>query len=158
MELEFLSPKDAEGISEYVHKMWVDTYAPIVPGGRDRAERIFNEWVGPEKIRKDMENGFFFAYVLQDGERVGMISAGVQGRDLEVSKIYIHPDYRHLHIGGEALDYMLDYGKDKDCDRAILEVNPRNRAAISLYESRGFRPIGQNPHDVGYTLLMAAFF
>lgn len=77
MELEFLSPEDAEEISDYVHQMWVDTYSPIVPGGRNRAESIFDAWVGPDKIRRDMADGHFFAYILIDGQRAGLISAGV---------------------------------------------------------------------------------
>lgn len=76
---------------------------------------------------------------------------------MEVSKIYVDPEYRHHHIGGDALDYMLDYGREKGCKRAVLEVNPRNQAAISLYKGRGFRPVGLNMHDVGYTQIMAAF-
>ena len=157
MELKFLSPEDAEEMSEYIRPIWIDTYAPIVPGGRERAERIFNDWVGPDKVRHDMENGYFFAYVMVDDERIGLISAGVEGDDLEVSKLYIIPEFRHHNYGGEALDFMLDYGKEKGCKRAILEVNPRNESAISLYEKHGFRPIGQKPHDVGYTQLMAAY-
>ena len=66
MELKFLSPEDAEEMSEYIRPIWIDTYAPIVPGGRERAERIFNDWVGPDKVRHDMENGYFFAYVMVD--------------------------------------------------------------------------------------------
>ena len=52
---------------------------------------------------------------------------------------------------------MLEYGREKGCRRAVLEVNPRNSAAISLYKGRGFRPVGLNMHDVGYTQIMAAF-
>ena len=157
MEFKFLSPEDAEEVSEYVHPIWVDTYAPIVPGGRERAERIFNEWVGPEKIRHDMANGHFFAYVMDGDQRVGLISAGVEGTDLEVSKLYIAPEFRHRNYGGDALEFMLEYGKEKGCKRAILEVNPRNEAALSLYRNHGFRPEGQKQHDVGYTQLMIAF-
>ena len=157
MELKFLSPDNAEELSEYIHPIWVDTYAPIVPGGRERAERIFDEWVGPDKVREDMGRGYFFAYVLSDGERAGLISAGVEGSDLEVSKLYIAPEFRHHNLGGEALDFMLDYAREKGCKRAVLEVNPRNEAAISLYINHGFRPIGQKQHDVGYTQLMASF-
>ena len=64
MEFKYLAAEDAEEASAFVHDMWVDTYAPIVLGGRERAENIFDDWIGPDKIRKDMSRGHFFIYIV----------------------------------------------------------------------------------------------
>jgi len=156
MEFETLSESDAEGISAYVHDMWVDTYSGIIIGGRARAESIFDNWIGPEKIRSDMRAGHFFAYLVTEGTRVGLISAGKEGDDLMISKVYIGPEHRRRGYATEAMEYIFDYGRQKGCSRAVLEVNPRNTAAISFYENIGFRGIGQNVYEYGYTTLMAA--
>ena len=79
MEFEFLGPEDAVEISSYLHDMWVATYAPLLDGGMERAESIFPDWAGPERIRSDMASGLFFAYPKVDGKVIGLISAGKEG-------------------------------------------------------------------------------
>jgi len=155
MEFVIQGPDDAEEISKFVHDMWVETYAPIIIGGRKRAEEIFYDWVGPDKICEDMAAGHFFAYVVDGGKKLGLISAGKEGDDLDVSKIYVLPEARHRHVGSAAMNYMLDYGRRNGCSRAFLEVNPLNSSAIEFYRRMGFSIDSLKPHDVGYTLIMA---
>ncbi|MBE6528942.1 MAG: GNAT family N-acetyltransferase [Thermoplasmata archaeon] len=155
MEFRMVSPEEAESMSDYIHPIWVDTYAPIIPGGRERAEIIFDDWVGPAKVRRDMAAGHFFAYIIIDGRKAGLISAGKEGDDLVISKLYVAPDFRHRHIAMESLDYLADYGRSKGCVRAILEVNPNNAAAVSLYERYGFKKVGENQYQYGPTSVMA---
>jgi len=156
MDFRILSWEDAESISDYVHDMWVDTYAPIILGGRERAEDIFDDWVGPGKIRKDMASGHIFVYAVMDGEVVGLLSAGKEGDELFISKMYISPDHRHKGIGKECMDYLLDYGRENGCRMASLEVNPLNTVAKRFYESNGFVEREKKHYQYGYTLIMAA--
>lgn len=156
MELIFLNESDAESISEYIHDMWVDTYAPIVRGGRQHAEDIFDDWVGPGRIRKDMSMGHFYAYPVQNGQVLGLVSAGKEGEDLFISKVYIAPEYRGEGYGSEAMKLVLDYGRDRACKRAVLEVNPKNESAKKFYAELGFAKIGIHEYEAGgYTDLMA---
>ena len=155
-ELVFLTPSDAPEASAFVRPIWVDTYAGIIYGGRERAELIFDDCVGPEKILRDMDDGHFFAYITDRGARVGLVSAGVHGRDLVVSKIYILPGSRRQGYGGYALRYMLEYGREKGCTRAVLEANPRNVPALRFYRKHGFDVIGTHDYECGPVYIMAA--
>jgi len=155
MEFKTLTQEDAESISAYVHDMWVDTYAPIILGGRERAESIFDDWVGPDRIRKDMEAGHFFLNPILDGEAVGLISAGKEGDNLVISKMYISPDHRNKGLGRKCMDYLLDYGRESGCRTATLEVNPLNSSAKNFYESFGFTEIRKRKYLKGYTVIMA---
>ncbi len=155
MEFRILGKEDAEELSEYVHPIWVETYAPIIYGGMERAENIFDKWVGPDKVRKDMDSGHFYAYIMVDGERAGLVSAGKEGKDLEISKLYVAPEYRRRHLGLSALEHLMEIGRRDGCTRAVLEVNPKNEHAIALYRRFGFEEIDRKEYDVGYTLIMA---
>ena len=155
MEFRIVTPDEAESMSEYIRPIWIETYAPIVLGGRQRAESIFDDWVGPAKVRRDMEAGHFFAYIIKDGARVGLISAGKEGDDLLISKLYVDPEFRHNHIGREAFAYLLEYGRENGCKRAVLEVNPKNEAAISLYRKCGMEEVGKKQYEYSYTSVMA---
>ena len=147
MELEMLEPKDADEASEYIHPIWVATYEGIVDGGRPKVERIFPDWVGPQVIREKMSHGYFFAYVIDDGERAGLLSGGVDGTELDVSKIYIDRDHRGKGLGSQCLEYLLDYGRRNGCDHAVLVVNKRNSPAISMYRRYGFTDDGYENYD-----------
>ncbi|MBE6517971.1 MAG: N-acetyltransferase [Thermoplasmata archaeon] len=155
MELIFLNESDAESISEYIHDMWVDTYAPIIKGGRQHAEDIFDDWVGPGRIRKDMSMGHFYAYPVKDGRILGLMSAGKEGDELFISKVYIAPEHRGEGYGSEAVKLVLDYGRARACKRAVLEVNPKNENAKRFYSGLGFKKVGVREYESGaYTDLM----
>ncbi len=155
MEFKYLAEEDAEDASAFVHDMWVDTYAPIVIGGRERAENIFDDWIGPNKIRKDMSRGHFFIYILEDGKKIGLMSAGKEENGLEISKIYLLPEYRGRGLGRKCMEFMMDKGREMGCNRAYLEANHDNKNALAFYESLGFKPSGKNLYEHSYTLVMA---
>jgi ribosomal protein S18 acetylase RimI-like enzyme len=155
MEFVFIDESYADDASAFVHDMWVDTYAPIIVGGRSRAEDIFDDWVGPDKIRSDMAIGHDFIFIVQDGETIGLLSAGKEGGDYVISKIYILPEQRGKGVGTAALKFLLEKGMAMGCSRAVLEVNPNNTSAINMYKVNGFCEIGRNQYDHGYTLLLA---
>ncbi len=155
MEFRYLTESDAEDASVFVHDMWVDTYAPIVKGGRQHAEEIFDDWVGPKKIVNDMSRGHFFAYLVDEGKIIGLISAGKEVDNLEISKIYVLPEYRGNGIGRQALEFLLGKGRELGCRKAYLEVNHANTAAIGFYEKHGFKAVGKNVYEHSYTLVMA---
>jgi ribosomal protein S18 acetylase RimI-like enzyme len=154
MEFILADESDAEVISQFIHDVWVDTYAPIIIGGRVRAESIFDDWVGPMKIRSDMSHGYSFWFIWSGGERIGVISSGRDGDDYIISKMYMLPQFRGKGAGSEAMRFLLEDCRRSGCRRAVLEVNPRNYSAIEFYKSNGFEEVGRNQYVYGYTLLM----
>ncbi len=55
-----------------------------------------------------------------------------------VEELYIKPDYQGKGYGTQALESVLAYLRREGISRVRLEVTPRNRGAIRLYESLGF--------------------
>jgi ribosomal protein S18 acetylase RimI-like enzyme len=155
MEFVPVARSDAEEVSSFVHDMWVDTYAPIVTGGRARAEAIFDDWVGPAKIRSEIDRGHEFFMIVSEGATVGMLGAGPEGDDYLISKMYIIPECRGKGIGSRAMQFALEKGREAGCARAILEVNPLNTPAVNMYIRNGFEEAGRNQYEYGYTLIMA---
>ncbi len=154
MEFKFLTVDDAEYISDYLHEMWVGTYANLLKGGRPTAESIYDKWAGPHTIREDFSKGFIFVHPMVDGKPVGLISGGKEGDQLWVSKVYIEPEYKKKGYGGEGLEFLLDYGRRLGCSTAGLQANPQNSTAISFYEHHGFEVTGRIQYPDKYTLVM----
>jgi ribosomal-protein-alanine N-acetyltransferase len=74
---------------------------------------------------------------------VGFVAARVTGNELHINNIAVSDQYRGQGIGGALLDTTLGDASGKfGAKRALLEVRRSNTAARALYESRGFRGVG----------------
>ena len=156
MELSFIGPEDAEGFSAFLHPLWVGTHAPIINGGKEWAEVVFPRWGGVDRIKGDLSKGHFYAYIMDDGKRIGALSYGAEGERLIVGRLYLLPDYRGKGLGTECLEHILAYGRGNGCKIAELCVNPKNENAISLYSKYGFRETSRKQNERGYTSVMTA--
>jgi len=65
---------------------------------------------------------------------------------LHVLNVATAPDHRRRGVGRAVLQAALDVGRQKRCSLATLEVRRSNAAALELYRSFGFRPVGIRPN------------
>lgn len=68
----------------------------------------------------------------------------------EVRRMYVRPEYRRRHVGRAILAHLIASARELGYERIILETGNKQRAAISLYENQGFRPIepvGEHVND-----------
>jgi mycothiol synthase len=76
------------------------------------------------------------------GEPAGVLILA-QGEDgLELSYVGVPPAFRRQRIGGSLLDFCLRQTENPPVKFVSLLVDERNRPAIDLYVSRGFRKVG----------------
>ncbi len=90
-----------------------------------------------------------------DGRLVGSVVVAEAEGELNVFAMWVDPAARGRGTGGRLLDAALKWTTETFPGRSLrLEVNPRQREAVRLYESRGFlatgssRPLG---HTAGET-------
>lgn len=85
------------------------------------------------------------------GRLVGTaVVAEMEGR-LHVFAMWVEPEFRNAGLGRRLLDSGLRWAEEKFAGRDVhLEVNPGQAAAVRLYESRGFRFVGE-PRPIGHT-------
>lgn len=61
----------------------------------------------------------------------------------EILQLAVHPAFRRQHIGTALLQALTEQAEQKQMTRLFLEVRRSNLAAQKLYQSFGFRLIGQ---------------
>lgn len=74
----------------------------------------------------------------------------VRGESYCIWRLMIDRAYQGRGLGRQAMEAALDFLRDKPCGPASfvwLGVDPRNRAAIRLYEQFGFRETGDECDD-----------
>ena len=102
-------------------------------------EEVCDDWIGPGTVRRKMEEGYVFGYLLENGSKAGFLSFGIlDGGVIEIDKLYIEPRFRGRGNGKRVLDRLLEHGRSQGCVKAALTVNSKNSPAIALYEGRGF--------------------
>lgn len=75
----------------------------------------------------------------------------------EILTLGVDPAVRRRHAGRALLDGVVRAARSIGSRELLLEVDPRNGAAVGLYEKAGFQRIGRRPRyyrDGGDALLM----
>lgn len=92
-----------------------------------------------DSIKK--ENRIYLVAV--EGERVlGYCGLWIVLEEGEITNVSIDKSYRNQGLGGQLLETLFVFGKKKNVNAYTLEVRSSNKAAIHLYEKKGFHREG----------------
>lgn len=83
------------------------------------------------------------------GEVVGYAGLMVVGAQGDVQTIAVDADRRGCGVGGLLLDALVAEASRRGCTSLLLEVAADNRAAQSLYRTRGFEVIARRSSYYG---------
>ena len=62
--------------------------------------------------------------------------------ELQIHNLAVHPEHRRAGLGRWLLEFVLDLGRRRGADKALLEVRRSNTQAAHLYQSMGFSTLG----------------
>ena len=117
---------------------------------KDRAARASNSPSVRQWVATDEEDRLLGTVLVAD----------VEG-ELNIFSMWVDPEQRGKGVGGKLLDTGVAWARHTQPGRAIrLEVNPRQTAAVKLYESRGFRftgadrPLGHTPGETRKVMVL----
>ncbi len=137
--LRWVGPEEADDLSAMAYEVLFEvyTYVPL-----DGIQRFYDENQTSEAIRGQMERGYRYAFVMDDGERIGYISFLIEGQTMEFSKYYILKGHRGHGVGSDVLDIIIEIAQDSGVKRIFLHVNKMNEGAIRMYKRKGFVETG----------------
>ena len=75
----------------------------------------------------------------------GYLCCRAAAGELQILSIAVAVEQRRAGVGTALLRSALDWGGERGCRRAVLEVRPSNAGAISLYGRLGFQAVGRRP-------------
>lgn len=84
------------------------------------------------------------AFLLVEGDAGFLLGRAVAG-EAELLTLAVAPEARRRGLGRKLVSRFLYQARLRQADRAFLEVSAQNPAAIALYESAGFAPVGRRP-------------
>lgn len=83
------------------------------------------------------------------GEAAGYLCYWCVADEVQILNIAVHPDFRRQGIAAALLAHAIEKGREKKVKLVTLEVRKSNDAARRLYESFGFKIVGERPNYYG---------
>jgi len=84
----------------------------------------------------------FFDVAVMDGDVVGTIGGALEDGVAELKRLYLPKSLRGLGIGRRLLERFVTWARAQGATRAILWSDKRFTDAHRLYQSAGFRVVG----------------
>lgn len=137
--------------------------AETVPAVSKLENACFSTPWSEKSIREELSNEWAFWLTAMEGDTLlGYIGIqfGLDGGD--IMTVATEPELRGKGIGKKLVLAAVERLQEKHLGYLTLEVRPSNLPAIALYESLGFREVGQRKKyyrdPVEDALLMTKFF
>ncbi len=106
-------------------------------------ERASYQFPWSEGIFRDcLRVGYVCRVVTVEDRAIGYGVMSVGAGEAHILNLCIREAYRCRGVGRRLLSYLLDRAAASGMSEAFLEVRPSNTAAIRLYQSLGFEPVG----------------
>lgn len=101
-------------------------------------------WYNHERIRSDMEAGYYTHVALIDSNVAGVIGGGLTSPGVsEVFILYVDEAYRYKGIGRLLLEALTELQKEQGATAQWVSVQEGNQRGIPFYEARGFKLQGK---------------
>jgi len=93
----------------------------------------------PEEIEKKLQRDpDLFLVAEMDGQMVGTVIGGFDGRRGMVYHLAVSAEYRRQGLASRLMDEIESRLREKGCRKAYLLVKKDNPQAVALYENRGW--------------------
>jgi ribosomal-protein-alanine N-acetyltransferase len=73
---------------------------------------------------------------------IGFICFRMVEDESELLNLAIHPDYQQKGLGRELMQFYIDFCRQQKVETFYLETGVKNQAAIRLYRSFAYHPVG----------------
>ena len=111
---------------------------------------LFEEPYSEETLRRELELPFSLGLVAKlNGETAGYCLAWLIGETCELHRIGVKRELQGRGIGRALLKTLLEKAAGKGAREVILEVNEKNRKAVSLYKAFGFSKVSERKNYYG---------
>lgn len=139
-------------------EIWHEFFPSVLSA--EQIDYMVEKFQSARAMKEQMTNeGYKYFLLLNGGTRVGYtaIKHDSDGR-LFLSKLYIKKEYRGKGYATEVFEFLKKYCRENGLTAIWLTVNKHNDTAISVYEKRGFRRIGEGVTDIGKGFVMDDFY
>jgi ribosomal protein S18 acetylase RimI-like enzyme len=153
MIIEVKNKEQIDQVAQLADEIWREHYIPII--GIKQVDYMLSKFQSSQAISHQIsEEGYIYYLISEGNKNLGYISVKEKDKELFVSKVYIHSDYRGKGFGRQAINFIQNKANELKLDRITLTVNKNNTNSIKVYEKLGFKNRGSIIQDIGKGFVM----
>jgi ribosomal-protein-alanine N-acetyltransferase len=103
-----------------------------------------------QSFLQELQNPFSFCFTLKKeidshDQNIGFLCFRIVEEESEILNLVIHPKFRGKGLGKQLMKFYIDFCSQREIKTFYLETAASNQAAIRLYRSFSYSPIGVRP-------------
>lgn len=127
----------AEAISIICAAGWKQTVEGLL--SEEYQEENVALWYSLNRIKKDIQAGFYSYVALIDSKVIGVIGGGMTGlKAAEIFVFYVDEEYRYQSVGRQLLSALRQMQIESGALEQWVSVQEGNQKGIPFYEARGY--------------------
>lgn len=141
-------------LSHLACEIWNEYFPAII--GQAQVDYMVEKFQSAYAIREQLAHGYLY-YFIRHAQRITGYTGlypDIAANTLQLSKFYIHREYRGCGIGTETLALIQGLAQSQRLDKIRLTVNRHNTPSIQAYEHMGFSHCGTLARDIGNGFIM----
>jgi diamine N-acetyltransferase len=154
VRIRTVTEADLPALADLARRTWLDAFGDSVDedeaaayADASRSEHYFREALRTDTILVAEAKGELVGYVKFGDVTIPEIEA--EPGDAGLHRVYVDTALQGRGIGRELVRAALSHPRLRAAPRVYLEVWEENRAAVRLYESFRFRPVGTTRVTIG---------
>ncbi len=149
LDFRFLeTSNDFRQLEPFAASIWEQHYTPII--GADQVAFMLNKYQSAKAMSDQFSAGYKYAVVICGDQKAGYFAYdGKAEKEVFISKLYIHKDFRRRGLGRHILDFIAKETRALGCTAMTLSVNKDNSDSIQFYIAYGFQTIKAQKVAIG---------
>ena len=142
-------------IATLADEIWHEHYGKLL--SPEQIAYMLEKFQSEEALARSIREEHYTYYAIRAGERlVGFcgVCPHEEERELFLSKLYIHKDFRGKKIATLVLEMLKERCLSEGLDAIWLTVNKYNSGSIAAYQKLGFRTVDAIVTDIGHGYVM----
>ena len=136
MNVRDATGSDVEAVREVARASWETDYPDIL--SRESVEEGFDEWYGPDRLRKNVEEPRSELLVAEAEESViGFAHAFVDPEEVTLLRLYVRPDSRGEGAGRGLFEALVERATEAGVDRLRATALAANDSGAAFYRAMG---------------------
>ena len=132
-------PEDAKALSALSWEIWQKYYRPDILTEAE-LNHFWHRAYSDSSLENHMALGARYEWICINDQKVGFIACQVETslNRLNLSKLYVHPDFHGQGIGARALARVRQFAQSQGLTEVYLYVFRNNQKAVHAYSRAGF--------------------
>ena len=149
LDIRFLeTSNDFRQLEPFAASIWEQHYTPII--GADQVAFMLDKYQSAKAMSDQFSSGYKYAVVICGDQKAGYFAYdGIAEKEVFISKLYIHKDFRRRGLGRRILDFISNEARALGCTAMTLSVNKDNSDSIQFYTAYGFQTIKSQKVAIG---------